>query len=293
MVRLGPAARPARAAPLDEVPIDSADPAHSPRPLRSRPAGLPRALDALAFSNVLPAAIAASVCLAASRVLDAGPAGLLALAAGSGAFVVYGIDRLRDTERDRATSPMRTEFVLRFRSTLSMAVVLAALVLAGTLCLLPARAAALCVAIGAIGLLHRRLKGWAALKTLYVSAAWVVVCTGLPASVGRFDADIGWLAGVLFPAFGANLIASNVRDDESQWLKERPESVLQLARGVAALGIAVALFAPAPVRCLVWIPLAEALALLRFRPSEHYGELAVDGALLAGALAALAHQSLA
>lgn len=275
------------------MPIDSPDLAQSPRPLRSRPARFRRALDALAFSNGLPAAIAASLCFAASRALEAPFAGRLALVAASGAFVVYGLDRLRDIERDRETSPLRTEFVLRHRAPLSIAIGLSALALGATLCLLPPRAGALCVAVGAIGLLHRRLKGWAALKTLYVSAAWVTICAGLPGIVSGFDARIGWLASVLFLAFGANLIASNVRDDESQWLRERPESVLRLARGMAALAVGVALFSPPELRSLAWIPLAELLALLFFRPSEHYGELAVDGALLVGALATLAHQGLA
>ncbi len=206
---------------------------------------------------------------------------------------MYGLDRLRDIERDRATSPQRTEFVLRYRAPLSIALGLAALTLGVTLLLIPPAAAVLCVAVGAIGLLHRRLKGWASLKTLYVSAAWVAICAGLPGIITGFDARVGWLASVLFLSFSANLIASNVRDAESHWLRERPESLLRLARGMAVLGIGVALLSPSELRCLVWIPLAESLALGFFRPSEHYGELAVDGALLVGALAALAHQSLA
>ncbi|MBW2542646.1 MAG: hypothetical protein JRF15_11195 [Deltaproteobacteria bacterium] len=277
---------------LNEVPIDSSDPAHSIRALRSLPAGFRRALAGLAFSNGLPAAIGASVCLASSRALEAEPAGRFALVAACGAFVVYGLDRLRDTERDRTTSPLRTEFVLRHRLPLSVSLALAALILVAALCLIPREAAVLCVAVGGIGLLHRRLKGWAALKALYVSAAWVAICAGLPGIVVGFDARVGWLAGVLALAFGANLIASNVGDDESRWLRERPESALRVARAMAVLGVGVALSSPPELRALAWIPLAETLALLRFRQSEHYGELAVDGALLVGALTALIHQSL-
>ena len=50
---------------------------------------------------------------------------------------------------------------------------------------------------------------------------------------------------------------------------------------------------PGALTPLVWIPTAELVALAFFRPTERYGHLAVDGALLAGALATLVHQALA
>ena len=74
-----------------------------------------RLLDGLAFSNVLPAAIAAALTLVALRALDpsvhstaysaaypvAGHSPLRVTAiAASGAFVIYGIDRIRKTRGD-------------------------------------------------------------------------------------------------------------------------------------------------------------------------------------------------
>lgn len=274
------------------MPIDSPDPVKSARPTGSWRAEGTRALDALAFSNGLPAAIAASLSVVSSRALGAEPVGRLALVAASGAFVIYGLDRLRDVERDWSTSPLRTEFVLRHRPALSIGLLFAALTLGVTLWRMPPRITGLCLAVGALGLLHRRLKGRAALKALYVSAAWVAICVGLPGLMVGFDVRAGWLASVLFLALSSNLMASNVREDESQWLRERPESVLRVARSLALLGIAVALVAPTELRGFAWIPVAQSLALLFFRPSEHYGEVAVDGALLVGALATRVHQSL-
>jgi len=84
------------------------------------------------------------------------------------------------------------------------------------------------------------------------------------------------------------------------------------ARGLALLGIAfagyllglgiasvplqgvafvAALLGPAAVRPLAALPLAMGAAVLGFRPTERYGALVVDGALLAGALLALAWAS--
>ena len=42
------------------------------------------------------------------------------------------------------------------------------------------------------------------------------------------------------------------------------------------------------MRPLAWVPACVALALVGFRPTERYGLVAVDGALLLGGAAALA-----
>ncbi len=253
---------------------------------------LARAADAIGFSSGLPAAIAAGLSLAASRALGAAEAERWAVLAASGTFVVYGLDRLRDTTRDRATSPRRTAFVERNSVALSVAVALAALLLTATLYSTPPSVILLCLGTGAIGLLHRRLKGFAGLKSIYVSAAWVAICAGIPGVSVGIGPHLAWVAGILFAGLAANLIASNLRDDGATLLRRRPRSVLGFARALAVAGVFIAWVAPCELGPLAWIPLAQALALSFFRPSESYGHLAVDGALLAGALASLLHFAL-
>jgi hypothetical protein len=80
---------------------------------------------------------------------------------------------------------------------------------------------------------------------------------------------------------------SNLRDGEGVAGRIGWSATLRVAGAVLAAGLAAALLAPAPVRPLAALPLAMGAALVGFRPSERYGAFAVDGALLAGALAAL------
>ena len=68
--------------------------------------------------------------------------------------------------------------------------------------------------------------------------------------------------------------------------------MLIFARIIALAGLALALAGPATFVALAWIPAFELIALGFFRPTEHYGHLGVDGALLVGALASLVHQAL-
>ncbi|MBJ18830.1 MAG: hypothetical protein CL933_05325 [Deltaproteobacteria bacterium] len=275
------------------MPQTSLTHASTPTPSEPPPKGelgfRARALDGVAFSNLLPAAIAAGLSLTASHALAAANPQRWALLAASGTFVVYGLDRLRDTTRDRTTAPRRTEFTEKHARALSIAVALAALLLVATLFTAPMRVILLCVVCGTTGLLHRRLKGLAALKSIYVSAAWVAICAGIPAISGAVEPYLAWVATIFFAALTANLVASNLRDDEAQLLPGRPHSALTLARALTAAGGLAAWVAPQQLAPLGWIPLAEAVALGFFRPSEHYGHLAVDGALLAGALASLLH----
>jgi hypothetical protein len=63
--------------------------------------------------------------------------------------------------------------------------------------------------------------------------------------------------------------------------------VLSYARICAALGVAVSVFAPFPADRLVAIPALTLLALLVYRPTERFVPVAMDGALLAGALITL------
>jgi hypothetical protein len=99
-----------------------------------------------------------------------------------------------------------------------------------------------------------------------------------------------WIAGILLASLAANLIASNLRDQagevEGKTAHSDTTAALWIARAIAVLGIAITLAAPNPLHPLIWIPATEGLTLAFFRPTERYGQIAVDGALLIGAFAA-------
>ena len=83
-------------------------------------------------------------------------------------------------------------------------------------------------------------------------------------------------------AIGANLIASNTRAGESP-----PTRTLWRARGLAAVGVLIALVGPPPLRALACVPLAQFASLMGFRGGERARLLGIDGSLLLGALAVL------
>lgn len=248
-----------------------------------------RAAERFAFSSGLAAAICGSLSLVASRVLSAPDAGSWAFLAASGTFIIYSLDRLRDVDRDRATSPLRTAFVLRNRTQLRAAVGIVAIGFVATLRTAPPSIILLCMAIGLIGLFHRRMKGVAALKATYVSLAWVAACVGMPWVASGYENAGPWLAGILLASLAANLIASNLRDEEAGVGGEiggrHTLPGLWIARAMTLLAIGITLAAPTPLLPLLWIPVCEGLTLACFRPTERYGQIAVDGGLLLGALA--------
>ncbi len=245
--------------------------------------------DAFAFSSLLVATIGVALSSVASLALGAPRPLLWALLAGAGTFVIYNLDRLRDTARDHPRSPERTAFVEQHRRGLSLAVALVAIAFGVMLLESPPSVIGLCAGIGLVGLLHRRIKGSAILKTIYVSFAWVSSCVGIP-WLGAGRPSLGpWLAAIVMPILAANLVASNLRDDENQILSGPPELVLWCARGLVLLALVLCLSAPARLTPIGWIALAEALVLLRFRKGERYGLLVIDGALLAGSLASTIH----
>lgn len=248
-----------------------------------------RWIEGLAFSSLWVAAAAAALCAAAGRALGAPPdAALLGLAA-SGTLVVYGVDRLRDVERDRHTSPRRTGFVERWRPQLVALTALSAVAAASLAWRGGCEVLAVLAPVALLGLFHRRLKRFAWWKPFYVSGAWTAVAVGLPAAAADGAlAHPGWVAGVVAATVLANVIASNVRDDEAPSARFGPGVPLALARAIALLSLFLALNAPAPAAPLALLPLATVAALAAFHPSELYGLLAVDGALLLGALASLA-----
>lgn len=247
------------------------------------------ALDALAFSSLLAACVGFSLCLAIGRALESPGRVRGALLVGLGTFIIYNLDRLRDTARDRSTSPDRTAFIEQHRGTLTFALAVAAIVFGGLLFSVSRAVAALVVAVGLIGLFHRRLKTGAARKALYVSGAWLLACLGIPwLEAGRPDSAL-WAGAMIFPPLLANLAASNVRDGEHETFRTRPDRLVAICGAMTLLSVVAALLAPTSLRPLVWIPIAEWVALLGFRPGERYGHLVIDGALLVGSLAALAH----
>ncbi|MBY0400160.1 hypothetical protein K2X89_07685 [Myxococcota bacterium] len=268
---------------------------YAPASSRGIARGLVALGEAVAYSSGLAALVGGAMTWAAGRALLSPSAPRDAALVACGAFVVYNVDRLRDLAQDRSSSPSRSAFVLRRRRALLWATAAASLALIALLATSSLPDIALCLAVGAIGLLHRRLKHDVRFKIAYVAAAWTAACVGV-AGLGAIEAggDFEGVAGafawsLFFVGSGvtANLIASNLRDGKRLAAGWTRDEALPLARAVAIAGLAAAAIAPERVALLAWIPAAEALALVAFRGSERFGHLAVDGALLAGALFAM------
>lgn len=261
--------------------------------------------EAFAYASGLAALVGFSVTFAVARALrDPRPIHSAALVASS-AFFIYTLDRLRDGARDADASPRRSAFIARHRRPLAAATGLAAVAVAALFLGSDPRVALLALPIGAVGLLHRRLKRSFAGKILYVSGAWATACVGIPwlASVGAgaqagvsgvSDARTAICAGVIVAAgLLANVIASNLRSGKLERVgfesaRQVQTNALAVAGLVALAGVGAASIAPASVATLAFIPASMALAIGFFRASERYAHLVLDGALAIGAGLAIA-----
>lgn len=246
-----------------------------------------RILDALAFSSTGLAAAAAALVAAASRAMEIPVDPQLAGLAAAGTLVVYNVDRLRDLERDRITAPLRSAFIERWHGAL-VALTAGAAITAATLAVLNGPAVfAVLLPTAAAGLLHRRLKRLVWAKGVYISLAWTAVVVGLPwAGAGGDVRNLPLVSFIVFMVVYANAIASNVRDAEAGAARLGLENALRLAQVLALASVLLATTGPDAVRPLIAVPLLTLLSLLAFRPGERYGLIAVDGALLAGAIVA-------
>jgi hypothetical protein len=245
-------------------------------------------VEPLAWSGLWVALAAGALAAAASGAMGLGPASEVVALVAAGTFVVYAVDRLRDVARDRETAPRRTAFVERHARALAAAAAVAGAA-AVALALRVGPSAPLVLApVAALGFGHRRVKHLAFAKSAYLTLAWVCVVVLFPALALGGAHHVAWAALAIGAALQANAIASNVRDREGAVARIGTGPALRLAHGAVVLGIGVALAGPAPVRPLACVPAATGLALLRFRADETYGLVVVDGALLAGGLAALA-----
>jgi hypothetical protein len=248
-------------------------------------------VDALAFSGVWVALAAATLTAAAGAALGRPASDAVIVLAFAGTLAVYTLDRLRDVARDHATAPARTAFVVRHRAALTTAGLVAGAVaaLAG---LDAGRAAAtVAVVVLVLGMLHRRLKRVLLLKPAYLTASWVAVTVGLPAlsaAAPPAAARLAWVVAVVALPVLANAIASNVRDGEGTATVIGVTRALAVAQAAAWAGVVVGALAPPAVRPLAAVPLVTAVALAGFRHGERYGLVIIDGALVVGALAALA-----
>ncbi len=250
-------------------------------------------LDAFAFSSLWAACAAAALTSAAASALglplSPGPLAL----AFAGTLMVYNVDRLRDMELDRATAPLRTAFVSRHRSSLSILAVLAGATATLLAWHLGPAVVLLCGVCVIPGLFHRRFKKHLGMKTFYVTAVWGAVTIGLPvlANPVGFGAEesgrLPWIIGIYAATLAANLIASNVRDVEHSRRTRSSRQALLIARGLTLTGVSLAWIAGPNLFALVWIPLTQAAALAAFRASERYGLWIIDGSLVLGSLLAL------
>jgi hypothetical protein len=245
-------------------------------------------LDALVFSSVWVAAAAGMLALACSLAMGvpiAIPAVGLAFA---GTLVVYNVDRLRDVDRDRATTPQRSAFIDRHGGGLALLAIGAGLASLGFAMFAGPRVWLLLAPVLGLGLLHRRIKHLTFGKSAYITAAWVAVVVLVPAVIDPAADAIGWAAAFCASAVFANAIACNIRDREVVAALIGERRALLVARACAAGGCLLGLAAPPPVQHLATLPLAMLVVLIPFRASERYSLIAVDGALLVGALAAAA-----
>ena len=243
-------------------------------------------MEALVFSSVWVAAAAGALAMACSFAMGV-PAAIPAVGF-AGTLVVYNVDRLRDVERDRATTPQRSAFVDRHGGGLALLAIGAGLASLVFALFAGPQVWLLLAPVLILGLFHRRIKHLTFGKSAYITAAWVAVVVVVPAAIDPDATAIGWAAAFTASAILANVIACNIRDREVPAALLGEGRALFVARACAVGGCLLGLVAPAPARSLVALPLATLLVLLPFRPSERYGLVAVDGALLAGALVAAA-----
>jgi len=244
-------------------------------------------LETLAFSGVWPALVAMVLLLAGARAMQQSATPAMWVLAFGGTLFVYDVDRLRDVERDRATAPRRTAFVVRHRRALILAVALAGTAAVSAAWTLGPGVCGLCAGVLALGLLHRRIKHVPIFKGLYVTSAWLAVVVGVPAVAGgRTAHGVAWTTAVIGVSVLANVVASSLRDTEAGPARS-PRAALAISRLLPALGMALALLGPVSQRSLVWIPAVLGLALVGGPRGERYGHIVVDGALLVGGLAAL------
>ena len=247
-------------------------------------------LELLAFTGLWPAAVAAGLAAACGWTLDPGAAGgRLAPVLGLGVLgtlVVYNVDRLRDLEQDRLTAPQRSIFVLRHEKALTLLCGASGLACLPLALLLPAAAWGACGLALVLGLFHRRLKAnRPAAAVFYVTLAWLAVVVGIPAAtLGARPVAVLAAASALGPAIAANLVASELRGLPSSAAVGRR---LRLGQWLALAGCLASLLY-APTRPLIAVPLCAWASLAGFRSSERYALIVLDGALLAGALMALA-----
>jgi len=245
------------------------------------------AADALVFSSIWVSLAAGVLCTAAARAMGVELSGAAACLTFAGTLFVYGVDRLRDVDRDRRTAPARSAFVADHASQLTALTACAG----GLAALLALRAgpavAALAAPLGAVGLLHRRLKHIRLAKPLYVSGVWIAMVVGVPAAASGAPRHTVWAIFILFSALYANALASSLHDGAEQAPRHRIWT-LRLARASALLGVLGSALAPQSSRPLTCVPLATLAALVAYRPVERYAAFVVDGALIGGALLALA-----
>ena len=245
--------------------------------------------DALLFSGLWAASVAAVLVCAAGQALERSPRWDVIALAFMGALVVYPLDRLRDLERDRDRAPLRSIFVQQHLRMLQGLVALGGLAALALAWRMNAAIWILCGGVFLTGLFHRRLKRIGRGKTIYVSVAWTIVVVGLPALAQQpFPSSrLPWVAAVVFAALFSNLVASNLaaRGTHRTSVEDWPHSHgRRIALATAMLGTVVGLFGPAPA--LSAVPCAQALVLTRYRPGERYAQGALDGALLVGGLVA-------
>jgi len=245
-------------------------------------------IDTIVFSSGWMAAAAGALVAAASGAMGIDTNPLAVGLAVAGTLVVYNVDRLRDVDQDRNTSPVRTEFVSRHRDRLIGLTSLAAATSAVLAFWAGPRVVAVLAPVLLIGLLHRRLKRFAAAKTVYMTAAWLCVVVGLPWVLDRSAGRLGWVAAILGASVGANAIASNLRDFEAGVERYGEAVALRAARFIAGAGVVASALAPEPARSLIAVPTLTLIALARFRNTERFGMVIVDGALVLGGLVAAA-----
>ncbi len=244
-----------------------------------------RLIDPLLFSSLWMALAAGVLTLASAASMDVSGAAAPGLVF-FGILLVYNLDRLRDVERDRATSPERSRFIENHRSALWAITVCSAAGASVILWTAPVRVWMIALVVLGLGFGHRRFKHLPYLKESYLTMAWLAGIVGLPLAFHGGGSNPVWTLVALAPPLLANDLAASARDREGLALNLGAPRALALARGLALLGIGACLLAPTPVRPLLAVSLAMGMSLVSPRPGEHYGFAVVDGALLAGGLVA-------
>ena len=237
-----------------------------------------RLIESLAYTGTIAAMLAASIAIFTFLFLDSEINYILLVLIFCGTLVIYNLDHLKDIKSDKATNPLRVNFIINNKRLIYLITVLSMILSVLAVYYLGIKLIPIILLPFLLGLIHRIIKNSPLFSAVYITLSWLMITVFLPAYLTDKPKEIIIISIIVGIFLFCNAYASSIR--KKFYAKKYARYLLYLS----LLNLLIILVLRGSYIGILPASIFTTMALSNYMDDENYEVILLDGMQLLGTI---------